>query len=121
MISTFLREELGLKLSEEKTLITHARSQAARFLGYEITTLQSPQVAQRDDNKQANNKNKGISLTRQSEKVKRREERREKKRSELRGGAESGWNLPDKSIEHDAKVGLQSSTRRPLHTVSDTK
>jgi len=40
-VSTFLREELGLKLSEEKTLITHARSQAARFLGYEITTLQS--------------------------------------------------------------------------------
>ncbi len=40
-VSTFLREELGLKLSEEKTLITHARSQAARFLGYEITTMQS--------------------------------------------------------------------------------
>jgi hypothetical protein len=56
-----------------------------------------------------------------AKKVKRREERREKKRSELRGGAEGGWNLPDKSIEHDAKVGLQSSTRRPLHTVSDTK
>jgi hypothetical protein len=33
-VATFLREELGLKLSEEKTLITHARSQAARFLGY---------------------------------------------------------------------------------------
>jgi hypothetical protein len=60
-----------------------------------------------------------------AKKVKRREERREKKRSELRGGAESGWNLPDKSIEHDAKsvfpVALQSSTRRPFHTVSDTK
>jgi group II intron reverse transcriptase/maturase len=40
-VATFLREELGLKLSEEKTLITHARSQAARFLGYEITTMQS--------------------------------------------------------------------------------
>jgi hypothetical protein len=35
----FLREELKLELSEEKTLITHARSQAARFLGYEVTTL----------------------------------------------------------------------------------
>ena len=40
-IATFLREELGLHLSEEKTLITHARSSAARFLGYEITTLHS--------------------------------------------------------------------------------
>lgn len=33
----FLREVLKLELSEEKTLITHARSSAARFLGYEIT------------------------------------------------------------------------------------
>jgi group II intron reverse transcriptase/maturase len=35
-IRTFLREELKLELSEPKTLITHAASQAARFLGYEI-------------------------------------------------------------------------------------
>ncbi|HEX4205298.1 MAG TPA: reverse transcriptase domain-containing protein [Ktedonobacteraceae bacterium] len=40
-IAAFLREELGLHLSEEKTLITHARTSAARFLGYEITTLHS--------------------------------------------------------------------------------
>jgi hypothetical protein len=32
----FLREELKLELSEEKTLITHAQTQPARFLGYEI-------------------------------------------------------------------------------------
>jgi hypothetical protein len=32
----FLRENLKLELSEEKTLITHATTQAARFLGYEI-------------------------------------------------------------------------------------
>src|SRR5437763_14312061 len=38
-IGTFLREELNLELSKTKTLITHARSEAARFLGYEITTL----------------------------------------------------------------------------------
>jgi group II intron reverse transcriptase/maturase len=38
-IGTFLREELKLELSKTKTLITHARSEAARFLGYEITTL----------------------------------------------------------------------------------
>jgi group II intron reverse transcriptase/maturase len=39
-LGEFLREELKLELSEEKTLITHARSEAARFLGYEVTTLQ---------------------------------------------------------------------------------
>lgn len=37
----FLREELKLELSEEKTLITHAMSEAARFLGYEITVMQN--------------------------------------------------------------------------------
>src|SRR5713226_5091030 len=39
-LEIFLREELHLELSKTKTLITHARSQAARFLGYDITTLQ---------------------------------------------------------------------------------
>src|SRR5262249_45085564 len=34
--AAFLRAELKLDLSESKTLITHATSQAARFLGYEI-------------------------------------------------------------------------------------
>jgi hypothetical protein len=34
----FLREHLKLELSEAKTLITHARSESARFLGYEIAT-----------------------------------------------------------------------------------
>src|SRR5215470_14804956 len=33
-LGAFLREELKLDLSEPKTLITHARSQAAHFLGY---------------------------------------------------------------------------------------
>lgn len=40
-MATFLREELKLTLSEEKTLITHARSDAAQFLGYEVTILQN--------------------------------------------------------------------------------
>ncbi|WP_052569361.1 reverse transcriptase domain-containing protein [Ktedonobacter racemifer] len=40
-LTAFLSEELNLTLSSEKTLITHARSDAARFLGYEITTMQS--------------------------------------------------------------------------------
>ncbi|WP_218007767.1 reverse transcriptase/maturase family protein [Nocardia vinacea] len=37
-LTRFMREELRLDLSQEKTLITHARTRAARFLGYEITT-----------------------------------------------------------------------------------
>ena len=37
-IQTFLRDQLKLELSQSKTLITHAVSQAARFLGYEIRT-----------------------------------------------------------------------------------
>jgi group II intron reverse transcriptase/maturase len=36
-LAVFLRDELKLELSPDKTLITHARSGAARFLGYEIT------------------------------------------------------------------------------------
>ncbi|MGV9649879.1 reverse transcriptase domain-containing protein [Streptomyces sp. NPDC003554] len=36
-LAQFLREELKLELSQDKTLITHARTRAARFLGYEIT------------------------------------------------------------------------------------
>lgn len=40
-LAKFLREDLKLELSQEKTLITHARTQAARFLGYEITTAHS--------------------------------------------------------------------------------
>jgi group II intron reverse transcriptase/maturase len=40
-IATFLRDELRLELSPSKTLITHATSQAARFLGYEIRAQHS--------------------------------------------------------------------------------
>ena len=36
-LAEFLRETLGLELNQQKTLITHARSQRARFLGYDIT------------------------------------------------------------------------------------
>jgi len=38
-LAAFLRDDLKLELSQDKTLITHARTQAARFLGYEITVL----------------------------------------------------------------------------------
>jgi group II intron reverse transcriptase/maturase len=36
-LATFLRETLALELNPSKTLITHARTRAARFLGYQIT------------------------------------------------------------------------------------
>ena len=38
-LAAFLRDDLALELSPEKTLITHARTQAASFLGYQITVL----------------------------------------------------------------------------------
>ena len=44
-LAQFLHVNLALELSETKTLITHARTEAARFLGYEIIT-------QYDDRKQ---------------------------------------------------------------------
>jgi group II intron reverse transcriptase/maturase len=40
-IATFLREELKLEMSQEKTLIGHAVTEPARFLGYEIKTRRS--------------------------------------------------------------------------------
>jgi group II intron reverse transcriptase/maturase len=39
-IKTFLKEELKLELAEDKTLITHAATQCAKFLGYEVTVAQ---------------------------------------------------------------------------------
>jgi group II intron reverse transcriptase/maturase len=40
-IAAFPHDELRLELSQSKTLITHATSQAARFLGYEIRAQRS--------------------------------------------------------------------------------
>jgi len=40
-IAAFLREELKLELPQSKTLITHAASQAARFLGYQTRAQHS--------------------------------------------------------------------------------
>jgi group II intron reverse transcriptase/maturase len=40
-LTQFLRDDLKLELSQEKTLITHARTGAAKFLGYEITVQHS--------------------------------------------------------------------------------
>ncbi|WP_378410483.1 reverse transcriptase domain-containing protein [Rhodocytophaga aerolata] len=38
-LARFLREDLKLTLSEEKTLITHAREEKAHFLGYQLHVL----------------------------------------------------------------------------------
>jgi group II intron reverse transcriptase/maturase len=40
-LADFLETQLKLKLSETKTLVTHARQESARFLGYEVTVLNS--------------------------------------------------------------------------------
>lgn len=37
-LGKFCRDKLGLELNHEKTLITHARTRAARYLSYEIIT-----------------------------------------------------------------------------------
>jgi group II intron reverse transcriptase/maturase len=42
-LATFLRERLKLELSQEKTLITHATTMMARFLGYNIRSQTSEQ------------------------------------------------------------------------------
>jgi group II intron reverse transcriptase/maturase len=46
-LAQFLREDLALELSEDKTLITHARTGAAKFLGYEITVQHGDQKISR--------------------------------------------------------------------------
>lgn len=43
-IGAFLRDTLKLELSETKTLVTHARTEAARFLGYELRVHQDNSV-----------------------------------------------------------------------------
>jgi group II intron reverse transcriptase/maturase len=40
-IGEFLREKLNLEMSPTKTLVTHARTERARFLGYAISTQHS--------------------------------------------------------------------------------
>lgn len=47
-LTMFLRDELHLELSAAKTLITHARTGAAKFLGYEITTQHSGTSGRRE-------------------------------------------------------------------------
>jgi group II intron reverse transcriptase/maturase len=53
-VSAFLRETLKLELSEEKTLITHARTGAAKFLGYEIVSQHADDKLDRRGQRQVN-------------------------------------------------------------------
>jgi hypothetical protein len=53
-IRDFLRETLKLELSEEKTLITHSRTEAAKFLGYEIVSQHADDKLDRRGQRQVN-------------------------------------------------------------------
>lgn len=45
-IATFIEEELGLKLNLRKTLVTNAKHERARFLGYEIGVIYGDKMVQ---------------------------------------------------------------------------
>ena len=53
-LETFLHDTLKLELSREKTLITHATSQAARFLGYELVNQQANDQLDRNGRRRVN-------------------------------------------------------------------
>ena len=53
-LATFLRDTLKLEISKEKTLITHATSQAARFLGYELVNQQANDQLDRNGRRKVN-------------------------------------------------------------------
>jgi len=55
-IGTFLQEMLKLEMSKAKTLVTHARTEAAHFLGYGIHTLQENSQRGRDKRRSLNGK-----------------------------------------------------------------
>jgi hypothetical protein len=50
----FLRDDLKLELSQEKTLVTHAGSKAARFLGYEISSMHADDKRDHRDRRSVN-------------------------------------------------------------------
>lgn len=53
-LRTFLQEELKLELSEAKTKITHAKTETARFLNYEIHTIQEDSQRDQRDRRSLN-------------------------------------------------------------------
>jgi group II intron reverse transcriptase/maturase len=61
-LSEFLRDELKLELSQEKTLITNARTEAARFLGYEIINQNADDIQCRRVNRRCINGASGLKI-----------------------------------------------------------
>ena len=61
-IKTFLQEELKLDLSDEKTLIKHARTEKARFLGYHSHTLHEDTQRDNSYRRSLNGRNKSRKL-----------------------------------------------------------
>ena len=53
-VGAFLHDTLKLELSEQKTLITHARTEAAHFLGYEVIVLQDDTARTRSGHRRIN-------------------------------------------------------------------
>ncbi|HEX8234553.1 MAG TPA: reverse transcriptase domain-containing protein [Abditibacteriaceae bacterium] len=53
-LKEFLQDTLKLELSETKTLITHGRSQAARFLGYDLRVLHNDTYRAKDGSRKTN-------------------------------------------------------------------
>lgn len=61
-LGNWLCEHLKLTLSEEKTLITHATTERARFLGYEIVNQQGDNQRTRTDGRRAMNGSIGLQV-----------------------------------------------------------
>lgn len=55
-LAAFLRENLHLELSQEKTVITHAITQPAKFLGYDIVVQQANDQIAHDGRRATNGK-----------------------------------------------------------------
>jgi group II intron reverse transcriptase/maturase len=53
-LQSFLRDHLSLELSADKTLITHAGDKAARFLGYEISSMHADDKRDQRDRRSVN-------------------------------------------------------------------
>ena len=53
-LQSFLRDQLNLELSADKTLITHAGDKAARFLGYEISSMHADDKRDQRDRRSVN-------------------------------------------------------------------
>jgi group II intron reverse transcriptase/maturase len=56
LLGTYLHDTLKLEFSQEKTLITHAQTQAARFLGYQITAYHCDDQRANDKRRRTNAK-----------------------------------------------------------------